>query len=155
MDAVDVLELVWVEADEVESVDVAQVIEFGRRRGMTFKVIEGRQGILLETERDERFVYYPANELPQGFHIPHEADRRLDLVGINFPIQQIIIADDLRQPPTFGEVAQKTGRATLTVAGVVAAAAAVVAVAIAAAILYDPKLIVVINDRWISIAEWV
>jgi hypothetical protein len=121
-------------------------MEFGQQCGMTFKVLE-RKGILTETERDERYVYYPIDELPQGFHIPNEAHRRLEMVGSNFPIQQIIIADDLTKPATFGEVAKKVARVGLSVM-------AIATVLVFEAMLTDPKLIVVVDGRWISIAEW-
>lgn len=141
MNTVEIRELIW-----VESRDTAQeVVEFGRQHGMTFKLVD---------RHDERYVYYPIDELPQGFHIPNEAHRRLELVGSNFPIQGIIVADDREAPPTFGEVAKKVGKVALAATGVIATAVAVVGVAVASAILYDPKLIIVIDGQWISIAEW-
>jgi hypothetical protein len=142
MNAVDVREMVW-----VESVDTAQaVIEFGNQHGMTFKVLD-RRDLLQQTERDEKYVYYPIDELPQGFHIPNEAHRRLEMVGSNFPIQQIIIADDLTKPATFGEVAKKVARVGMSIM-------AIATVLVFEAMLTDPKLIIVVDGQWISIAEW-
>jgi hypothetical protein len=135
--------VVWVESQD----KVQEVIDFGQQHGLTFKLLD-RRGLLNQTERDEKYIYYPIDELPQGFHIPNEAHRRLEVVGSNFPIAQIIIADDLDEPASFGEVAKKVARVGLSVMAIVGAIALDV-------MLSDPKLIIVTPDgSWISIAEW-
>lgn len=149
VDMVEQTGIVWVEARPATE----SVIEFGRKCGMTFKLIEGHEGLLTEPITDDKFAYFDISDAPD-FPIPEKARQRLFLVGTHYPIQQIIIADDLRKPKEFRETAEAAGKVALTAAGILTLGVAVIATGLAYCLLYDPKLIVVVDGKWISIAEW-
>jgi hypothetical protein len=91
--------------------------------------------------------------MPESFKMPKEAHRRLALVGSHFAIKQIVIAEELRSNEIdWRHVAEVVGRATIGVLQGLAVVAGALTVAVLSG---DPKLIVILaDDSWVSICEW-
>jgi hypothetical protein len=130
-----------------------ELIEFGESVGCTFKKIPMYRGVVTEAFADETFVYRDVGEMPDTFKMPKEAHRRLALVGSHFAIKQIVIAEEIKSNEIdWRHVAEVVGRATIGVLQGLAVVAGALTVAVLSG---DPKLIVILaDDSWVSICEW-
>ena len=134
------------------------VFRFGEQQGMTFKP-QPYRGMLAQPFTDEEFLYRDARDMPPEFNMPLKAWRRFFAVYENYPVVQVVIAEEI-EPEREWQKTIEAGKTAAKGAGIVAGAVGVGLLTILAmvpmALMADPKLIVVLDDgSWLSIAEWV